>query len=35
MALEEHLKQGSPAGFWWMNTFGAGFSSHGLMLEVT
>ena len=35
MALEEHLKQRSPAGFWWMNTFGAGFSSHGLMLEVT
>jgi len=34
MALEEHLRQQSPSGYWWMNTFGAGFSSHGLMLKV-
>ena len=34
MALEEHINIASPAGYWWMNSFGAGFSSHGILLEV-
>jgi len=25
---------GAPGGFWWMSSFGAGFSFHGAMLEV-
>ena len=34
MALEEHMKLPSPPGYWWMNSFGAGFSSHGILLET-
>jgi predicted naringenin-chalcone synthase len=33
--LERALANGSPPGFWWMSSFGAGFSCHGALLEVT
>jgi alkylresorcinol/alkylpyrone synthase len=29
-ALDEH----APGGYWWMSSFGAGFSCHGTLLEV-
>jgi predicted naringenin-chalcone synthase len=32
--LERALHQGAPGGLWWMASFGAGFSSHGALLEV-
>lgn len=32
--LEEALKRKTPGGFWWLAAFGAGFSSHGALLEV-
>ena len=32
--LEEALAAGAPDGFWWMSSFGAGFSCHGALLEV-
>lgn len=32
--LAEALRQGRPGGWWWMASFGAGFSSHGALLEV-
>lgn len=32
--LAEALRQGRPGGWWWMASFGAGFSSHGGLLEV-
>ncbi len=35
MALEEHILKGSPNGYWWLNSFGAGFSSHGILLAAT
>ncbi len=34
LALERHLQLPSPPGFWWMNSFGAGFSSHGILLKA-
>jgi polyketide synthase Type III len=33
-ALESALAGGAPGGLWWMASFGAGFSSHGALLEV-
>lgn len=32
--LAEALRRGRPGGWWWMASFGAGFSSHGALLEV-
>lgn len=32
--LESALRGGAPDGMWWMASFGAGFSSHGALLEV-
>ncbi len=33
--LDATLKGGAPNGTWWMSSFGAGFSCHGALLEVT
>ena len=33
-ALEAALHDTVPDGFWWMSSFGAGFSCHGALLEV-
>ena len=32
--LERALAGGAPPGYWWMTSFGAGFSCHGALLEV-
>ena len=32
--LEQALRENAPGGLWWMASFGAGFSSHGALLEV-
>ena len=32
--LEAALKDEAPGGYWWMSSFGAGFSCHGALLEV-
>lgn len=32
--LDRALNNGCPAGYWWMSSFGAGFSCHGALLEV-
>jgi predicted naringenin-chalcone synthase len=32
--LEAALADGAPAGWWWLSSFGAGFSCHGALLEV-
>jgi alkylresorcinol/alkylpyrone synthase len=32
--LERALNNNAPAGWWWMSSFGAGFSSHGALLRV-
>jgi len=32
--LEAALAENAPAGWWWMSSFGAGFSCHGALLEV-
>jgi alkylresorcinol/alkylpyrone synthase len=32
--LERALAAGAPGGYWWMSSFGAGFSCHGALLEV-
>lgn len=32
--LEAALADGSPGGWWWMSSFGAGFSCHGALLQV-
>ncbi len=32
--LERALAQGATGGWWWMTSFGAGFSCHGALLEV-
>jgi alkylresorcinol/alkylpyrone synthase len=32
--LEAALAENAPGGFWWMSSFGAGFSCHGALLEV-
>ena len=33
--LHQALQERAPGGLWWMAAFGAGFSSHGALLEVT
>ena len=32
--LQTALADSAPGGFWWMSSFGAGFSCHGALLEV-
>lgn len=32
--IERALQGGAPDGYWWMSSFGAGFSCHGALLEV-
>jgi alkylresorcinol/alkylpyrone synthase len=32
--LQTALGDSAPAGYWWMSSFGAGFSCHGALLEV-
>ncbi|HEX7061171.1 MAG TPA: 3-oxoacyl-[acyl-carrier-protein] synthase III C-terminal domain-containing protein [Woeseiaceae bacterium] len=32
--LEAALNEGADGGWWWMSSFGAGFSCHGALLEV-
>jgi alkylresorcinol/alkylpyrone synthase len=32
--LEEALRRDAPGGWWWMSSFGAGFSCHGALLKV-
>lgn len=32
--LERTLKENAPGGWWWMSSFGAGFSCHGAFLKV-
>jgi predicted naringenin-chalcone synthase len=32
--LQSVLSEGAPSGYWWMSSFGAGFSGHGALLEV-
>ena len=32
--LELALRSTTPSGYWWMSSFGAGFSCHGALLEV-
>lgn len=32
--LEAALADGAPSGWWWLSSFGAGFSCHGALLEV-
>jgi alkylresorcinol/alkylpyrone synthase len=33
--LDRALREPVPAGLWWMSAFGAGFSCHGALLEVS
>lgn len=33
--LEAALAEGAPQGWWWMSSFGAGFSCHGALLKVS
>lgn len=33
--LERAVRAGMPSGYWWMSAFGAGFSCHGALLEVS
>lgn len=33
--LEATLRNNAPAGLWWMSSFGAGFTCHGALLEVS
>ena len=32
--LERALTENAPGGWWWMSSFGAGFSCHGALLAV-
>jgi alkylresorcinol/alkylpyrone synthase len=32
--LQAGLSDSGPSGYWWMSSFGAGFSGHGALLEV-
>ncbi len=32
--LAAALAGGAPGGYWWMSSFGAGFSCHGALLKV-
>jgi alkylresorcinol/alkylpyrone synthase len=34
VVLQRALAEGAPGGNWWLASFGAGFSSHGALLEV-
>ncbi|MDB6016897.1 MAG: Chalcone and stilbene synthase domain protein [Pedosphaera sp.] len=33
-ALQSALAENAPGGFWWLSSFGAGFSCHGALLQV-
>jgi alkylresorcinol/alkylpyrone synthase len=33
--LQLALRDRAPDGYWWMSSFGAGFSCHGTLLHVT
>ncbi|HYL89574.1 MAG TPA: 3-oxoacyl-[acyl-carrier-protein] synthase III C-terminal domain-containing protein [Burkholderiales bacterium] len=33
--LAQALRERAPGGWWWMSSFGAGFSCHGALLEVS
>jgi polyketide synthase Type III len=33
--LDAALAEGAPGGWWWMSSFGAGFSCHGALLRVS
>jgi predicted naringenin-chalcone synthase len=33
--LQSALRDHAPDGYWWMSSFGAGFSCHGVLLQVT
>jgi len=33
--LQAALREHAPGGYWWMSSFGAGFSCHGALLEVS
>ena len=33
--LAQSLREHAPGGWWWMSSFGAGFSCHGALLEVS
>jgi alkylresorcinol/alkylpyrone synthase len=33
--LAAALDEGAPGGWWWMSSFGAGFSCHGALLKVS
>jgi alkylresorcinol/alkylpyrone synthase len=33
--LEAALADAAPAGWWWLSSFGAGFSCHGALLRVS
>jgi alkylresorcinol/alkylpyrone synthase len=32
--LQAALADDAPGGWWWLSSFGAGFSCHGALLEV-
>jgi alkylresorcinol/alkylpyrone synthase len=32
--LETALADGAPSGYWWLSSFGAGFSCHGALLDL-
>ncbi|MBC7444420.1 MAG: hypothetical protein H7273_02980 [Polaromonas sp.] len=32
--LQAALQDKAPGGWWWLSSFGAGFSCHGALLEV-
>jgi alkylresorcinol/alkylpyrone synthase len=32
--LERALAESAPSGWWWLSSFGAGFSCHGALLKV-
>jgi predicted naringenin-chalcone synthase len=32
--LERALAESAPGGWWWLSSFGAGFSCHGALLKV-
>jgi alkylresorcinol/alkylpyrone synthase len=32
--LQAALREPAPGGYWWMSSFGAGFSCHGALLEI-
>ena len=34
-ALQAALEGHAPGGWWWMSSFGAGFSCHGALLKVS